>query len=677
MSELAGISNEALLAAIAQKKVQAGRDIGISGSFVTGFASDEAEAVRYMASQLYPNEPIERAVQRFGKKDGQIVHMADDGKVYNALPAGWSPRALMADVARGAGKAIPVGAGAAAGMATLPLATTGIGLAGTMAAAGGAAAGGEAVRQKIGDYLMGPASTGNIDVGQVVQEGAASGFGQGIGVGFNALASRGAVKDIARFDPVATKQAYKEAADVGVDITPAEATGLPSLAAQQKRLTNITATSNEMRDFYTARNRQVLRAWSDFMDNVSLRADAEDVGLLARGAARDVLKNLKDKMVSDATPFYRQAFEEGDKIIWSPELERLSGSPSVRSAMQGAVRIWKDKAIADGFGSMNPGAMVENGILKFPGGSPPAFPNLQFWDYTKRVLDDQVKSALVAGKNDKARTLTIITQSLRNELDKIGPESYKVARNIYSEGAEDLSTAMQSAMKILADTKDVNILSAARHVFDPRARSPQMIGTLRAALEKQDPAAWQGLKRLYIQDVTTDALRIAEQGDVLNRAGKIFKAFANPRVEENLKAAMTPQEYGRMKEILAVFRRAGSVPALRSDTEFNRLMTEEAEAQARPLTSKIARNINPAQALRSLDEFMTERSLDRNASRLVDLVTTSDPTVIEGMKELRRLPLASKEFLIVLGHVLGQGGKLGATAVLSDQSDRQPYQNSK
>lgn len=670
MSNLSAIPTEVLERALAQKQVETGRDVGISGSFVSGFASDEAEGIRYLASQLYPDEPIDRSVQRFAKKDGRIVHVADDGKMYEALPSGWSPRAIAADVARGVGPAIPPVAGAAAGMVTLPMAATGAGLVGTMAAAGGAAAAGEVARQKIGDYMMGPASKGNISIRPVMYEGVSGAAGQGIGAAMNTLAQRGAVRDIAKFNPSATQQAYDDAAQVGVDITPAEATGLPSLMVQQKRLSNMPATSDAMREFGENRNGQVIKVWHDFLDNIHPSADAEDVGLMARATARGILKDMKDQMIAAARPHYQQAFSEGDKVLWSPELERLSGSPAVRTAMQGAVRAWKDKAIADGYGAMNPGAAVENGLLKFPGGSLPAFPNLQLWDYTKRILDDQVKSALQAGKNDKARTLTILTQSLRSELDRIGPESYKTARNIYAGGADDLETAMQSALKLLADTKDVNILSAARHIFDPRSRSPEMISTLRASLEKKDPQAWAGLKRLYMQDVTVDALRIAETGDIANPAGKIFKAFSNPRVSANLKAALDPSDYGRMQDILAVFRRAASVPTIRSDTEWNRVMNERALKDSRPLVTQIARNLNPAQALRSFDEFMTERSMDRQAERLVNLITTSDPSVIEAMKELRRVPLAGQEFLILLGHALGQGGKFGASAVVSDNSDR-------
>jgi hypothetical protein len=138
-------------------------------------------------------------------------------------------------------------------------------------------------------------------------------------------------------------------------------------------------------------------------------------------------ESLKQEAARANRPAYQAAFDAGDREIWSPELERLSGSPTVQRAMRGAVSGWQDRAIADGFGAMNPGANVKNGQLSFSQGRVPVFPNLQFWDYTKKILDDQVGAAIRAGKTQKAATLTAITKGLRQELDNMVPE-YSSAR---------------------------------------------------------------------------------------------------------------------------------------------------------------------------------------------------------------------------------------------------------
>lgn len=651
------------------RPIERGNDAGIKAAYVKGFSSDENETVRYLAKELYPKEPIDQAVKRFGNRDGSIYHLADDGKYYEALPGeqGWGPRDMAGWAAQGVGPALPMVSGAAAGIATAPAAVTGVGLLGSMAAAGAGGVAGEAARQKIGDEMMGEASTGDLNVRSMASEGVTNALGQGIGSGISMALTKNAVRDINKLNPAQTQQAYDEAANAGVWITPAEATGLPSLAAQQKRLTNITPTADEMRTFLDTRDQQVVGAWSSYLDNISPAADAEDVGRLGRTAAHDVLEGMRQANLTLARPYYQQAFQEGDRVIWSQELQRLAGAPSVVSAMRGAVRTWQDNAIADGFGAFRPGAMVEGSEIRFMGGRTgiPAMPNLQFWDYTKRMLDDRVRTALQSGQRDKARVASTLVRRLRMELDNLSatgdvPRAYAQARAIYGSGAEEITNATQSALGILADTADTNVLAAARHVFNPTTRSPQMVTTLRRAIEEQDPAAWQGLKRLYMQDVTLGAMRVSEQGGVINPAGKLHKAFIDPRVRANLRAAMTPEEWTRMNDLLVVFKRAASVPGMRSDTEFNRLMTNEAAEAARPLLAKITKNANPAEALRSASEWMTNRSLERSAKRAVDLITSGDPQAINAMKELKRLSPMNRNWLAVFGHLVGRGGAEGA-----------------
>jgi hypothetical protein len=154
-----------------------------------------------------------------------------------------------------------------------------------------------------------------------------------------------------------------------------------------------------------------------------------------------------------AQPLYTRALEAGDKPIWSPELERLSGSPTVQEAMKGAVRTWQDNVIADGYGAMNPGAMVEGGgILKMLNGKVPALPNLQFWDYTKRIIDDQIGTAIRAGQDQKVKTLTKLASQMRTELDKAIPE-YAAARQSWA-GPTAYLNAIEDGRNVL--TKNVS-----------------------------------------------------------------------------------------------------------------------------------------------------------------------------------------------------------------------------
>lgn len=126
---------------------------------------------------------------------------------------------------------------------------------------------------------------------------------------------------------------------------------------------------------------------------------------------------------------YTRAMREGDRPIYSTELDRLMGSPAVVEAMRKASTSGKDRAITQGLGAMRQGVTVENGLVNFTKGKNgvPTYPNLAFWDATKKELDDAAGAAARAGRNGEASTLRDLTRTLRNELDQHVP-SYQQAR---------------------------------------------------------------------------------------------------------------------------------------------------------------------------------------------------------------------------------------------------------
>ena len=150
--------------------------------------------------------------------------------------------------------------------------------------------------------------------------------------------------------------------------------------------------------------------------------------------AVQAVRDSVDEQRKAATPLYTKAYDAGDRVIWDKEIERLTGARDVRDAMHAAVASWERNAIADGYGAMNPRAMVENQMIKFQKGGIPAFPNLQFWDYTKHALDAMI-SAEVDAKTGrltkKGRDLNIIKNKLVGVLDREVPE-YATARQKYA-----------------------------------------------------------------------------------------------------------------------------------------------------------------------------------------------------------------------------------------------------
>jgi hypothetical protein len=225
-------------------------------------------------------------------------------------------------------------------------------------------------------------------------------------------------------------------------------------------------------------------------------------------------------------PAYARAYQEGDRAIMSPELDRLMGSPAVVEAMRRASTSGKDRAITEGLGAMRQGVTVENGVVQFqrgPNGAP-TYPNLAFWDAAKRELDDAANAAARRGENGQAGVLRDLSRQLRGELDNEVP-SYQGARA----GAAQFFGAE-------------NALEAGQNFVSRNASAPEARRAL-AAMSPQERQLFQdGFVSKYI--------------DTLNQTGDrrtiLNKVAESPAAREKLRIALGPQRADQLEAGLRV-----------------------------------------------------------------------------------------------------------------------------
>jgi hypothetical protein len=253
----------------------------------------------------------------------------------------------------------------------------------------------------------------------------------------------------------------------------------------------------------------------------------------------EVREHLKSAATAANKPAYKKAYDDGSEVIVTPELQRLMGSPAVVQAMKDAIGKGKDRAIKDGFGTFNPAISVtDDGQVLFnrvkPGGGT-TYPDLQFWDYTKRELDDAAKAAARAGRDGEADTIRGIAKTLRNELDVIVP-SYKAAR----EGAAaffDAEDALDAGKKFVTLKRQNSEVAAALKKMSPAERAGFAVGfasELKNVL-KDTPNRTNAINKMF----GTDGIKEKVQLALGPKAYKEFEAFV--RVEDamdNLRGAM-------------------------------------------------------------------------------------------------------------------------------------------
>lgn len=207
-------------------------------------------------------------------------------------------------------------------------------------------------------------------------------------------------------NPVGGPQDRISAANRGQDLRTMDFGGETTRALARKSANISPAARDMLMRVITPRSAKMAtgRRGQDLIENeFGLSRSSE----LARQELQQQARNARQ-------PLYRQAYSQGAAGIDSPVLQQLQASPVFQRAMRLAERRVQDQAATPGW--------VSTG-LRGRGGNY----TLEFWDQTKRVLDDYASAAARAGRNHEATLIQSMARSLRDDLDSAVP-IYRQAR---------------------------------------------------------------------------------------------------------------------------------------------------------------------------------------------------------------------------------------------------------
>lgn len=623
------------------------KSLGFVPQAVGSFASDDKEWVRYAAHYLYPNEPIDQAVKRFGQtQEGRWYHKDDEGKLFHVQPySGWG---RVSNIGSGVGKALPVVGGTAAGIVTTPAALTGVGLLGTMGAATGGAAGGELLRQIIGDYLLGEASTNNINVPGVAREGIESGLGQGIGMGIGQYFARNAVPDIGHYSQQSMQRLMDIADRYGVRLTPGEASNLAGMIAEQKRLQGVPQSANIMRNFSQERNREVVDAFNGFLNRVGQQQDPALLGRRAAESANEALNAAQVARTNAVTPLYQQAEQQIQRVDTGGLLQYI------------------DQQLVHAKGPIQRALQTAREYLTRPdpngGRARIADESFQGLNNAKMAIDSLMDPEMAARQGidrHAMRELTTIRDRLVQAIDNAAGNNgaYQQGRQTYQQLTEQQVEPLQQALYplLVGNREGANLTAVASNLFDPR-RSPDQVAAARAIMMQRAPDLWNSLLRQHMREEATNALRTMADGELRNVAGGVSKAFSEESVTANLRAAMSPQQFRDFSDLMEVFRAAARSMDANSDTAFKQEMIRRAKAASQGMMSRVTRNINPAKLVENAADFMADRRYDRQAEVIANIITSGDRQAILRLQQLRQLQPNDWRMFAILGAVLERSG---------------------
>lgn len=632
------------------------KSLGFTGQVVGSFASDDKEWVRNAAHYLYPDQPIDESVKRFGQtKEGRWYHKDDQGRLLHVQP--YSGMSRLSNIGSGVGRALPVAAGTATGIATAPLAATGVGLAGTIAATGTAAAGAELLRQAIGDWILGEASTKELNPMSATKEGVESGLGQGIGLGMGAWLARNAVPDIGHYSQAAMNRLIDTAERYGIRLTPGEASNLASMIAEQKRLQGVPQSANIMRNFSQERNREVVDAFNSYLGRIGNAQDPATLGRLAGTVADDALTAAQTARTNAVNPIYQNAEQQIQRVDTGGLLQYI------------------DQQLVHAKGPIQRALQTAREYLTIPdpagGRARVADESFLGLNNAKMAIDAIMDNPELAARTGIDRTayreLATIRDRLVQAIDNAPGNNgiYQQGRQAYQNITEQQVMPLQQALAPLlnANRETANLSAVAQNLFNTN-RSPDQITAARQIMMQRAPDVWNSLLRQFVREEASTAMKTMADGELRNVAGGLSKRLGDEFTSANLRAAMSPQQFQEYTDLIDVFRAAARAMDSNSDTAFKQEMIKRAKNAAGGAMARVTRNLNPARLIENAADFFANRNYDRQAEAIANIITSGDRQAINRLRQLRQLDARDWRRYAILGAVLERSGSFAANKAL-------------
>lgn len=574
-----------------------------------GTMEDSQEAqIRWFASQRFPDDP--KAVDRYDVIDGDIVYQGDDGNFYQEIPDpdGIGTAAKMATY--GVPGALAAAPAIATGIATAPMWLAGpAGMATSVALTGGASALGHGAKEAVGNLLTGDP----VNMGRVATNAALDVAGEGIGY---KLAQRGANKMLAsQFGDniLAGGSAPARAADPGVfqpdiPLTVGQRTGNPAIIAREDAARQFVQSRNIMASADSARTEAIHTNISRFLDSISPIDDLDAIGRIAQETADEGTRRVSGNMAAKARPHYQAAFSSGADVDIDPVLDLITDRAQGAKEVRGQLSNIYQKVYR----------------LMHSTESDEALRDVESLHYVKKELDAMMDktSPKWAGKTIDS-FLADVKKTLLTQIDAASP-AYAKARGIY----EDLYPAREAGEQvnaILSRIKDQKLHKVASSLFEDTSQTS--IQQAKTLFNVADPSgeAWSAVVRGYLQKNYLDAAREYATGNPDLVGGKFAaRIFKNAYQRENIRAALTPQQYKGLTYLLDDLMASAKGIVTNSATMSRQEVMKEAERSAENLLTMAGDRFDLQNPLKILPGFVKELNQGRYWREFAEVTTSPD-----------------------------------------------------
>lgn len=602
------------------------REVGIanadasSGPTVAGMSTltraamvdDPATKLRIFAQARFPDDP--GAENRYGWFNGEVVY-EHNGKLFRDTPAGFTG-GLKEFGAGLAGKALPIAGGAVGGA----LGAAG-GPPGIVGGAALGAAAGEGYRKAVANVALDEPQTVGGNVKAMGTEAAWAGGGAYVGKLLGDFLNRHAARDITKLDRPAAHELQAKARRFDIELTPGQASNLPSQKLREEALARMPASADIMDDAMRRQATQASNAAERFLATISKVDGLDEAGTQAREAAKTVIAQLTAERANAARPLYQQAFSSfaGFSDDQGALLARLRTSPSFKEAERLAQRLYSDD-------------LATMGAKQMPQASA-----LRDLHYTKLALDKLIGDSATGAYNKTTRSALIgIKNQLLSIMDDAAP-AYAQARATFAHMSPNIESVKEGVISRVAGLGDEQSMKAAQMLLGPQM-SPTAVQRARTLFEKAGLGDdWNAVVRAHLQESFMKAGREFKTGGGAVGQAPSFRAamVGDPAQRRVLEAAMNHQQRAAFNDLMEVFEAMGRIRPATANS-ITRPMEEAVQVMRREsgagVIGKGAQLLSPQDIGSRISQWLAEARAGQHAEKLAELVASPD-----GLRKLRSL----------------------------------------
>lgn len=315
-----------------------------------------------------------------------------------------------------------------------------------------------------------------------------------------------------------TVKRLESAKRLGLDITPAEATGDPILAARQGKIGASEGGLEKLSQIGAKRQVQEGAIINKFLGDLS--PDGSSASIAIRNNAKRIIKDEEFALAEAARPFYTKANQD---ILPDEQLKFLMEDPVIAKAYKAVLRTPEfQKDLGD--------APLES---------------IKTLDLVKKFLNDESEKQARLGNMNRSRIIGDSTRGLLIVADEVSPD-YKTARAIYSNDAPGVKALKEGVVGRISKLDDIQLKNVSTILFDPKQTDISVISKLARRFKDEDPEAWRRIIRNEF-DRRLDATIKDRSGssffDAILRRPRDFRLFlaATKNIPETRKALIDMQ----------------------------------------------------------------------------------------------------------------------------------------